>query len=157
MRSVTRIQNSKTLAVVFITFFALINFQCSNEKKAENKQRPVIEKVSKQALDMTGDFLYFIENMYQENGMEGVTSWVEQELVPGREIIISPMEEKEYHHIYDRSIWKLNQQNRPTAEAILKPLKDEDVFTSNLIQVSNFHYVETPFQIRIRAYYKEND
>ena len=159
MRSVTGIQNSKTLVVVFITFVALINSQCSNEKKAEDKQKPMIDKVSKQALDMTslGNFPEFIEDMHKENGMEAVISWVEQELVPGREIIIASMDEKEHHHIYDRSIWKLDKYNKPTSEAILEPLKDEDVFTSNLIRVSSFPYVETPFQIRIRAYYNDDE
>lgn len=70
------------------------------------------------------------DSLYQKGGTSSVIKWVEQELQPGRQIILDndssqTDDEMTTIIIYDRAIWNLNDQGKATDEALLAPINPE--------------------------------
>ena len=146
------------MAVIHLALVILIS-GCGKSRSLEDGAQVIdIEQSSLPPLhmDKSPDLLTRIETIHEQNGLDAVIDWVEKELVPGRKIVTNRMGHDEEYILYDRSIWKLDSENKPTDQAILPPLKDEDLKNSDIFSVTSFPNLAVPFQIQIRSYYKEN-
>jgi hypothetical protein len=98
--------------------------------------------------------LNLMDSLYQEGGTQAVVKWAEQELQPGRQIRYKGRigEKVETPVIYDRSIWRLDEQGKLSNEALLSPLTDEKFGESEVFALWSRPHAEEPFLLRLRTW-----
>ncbi|NET61147.1 MAG: hypothetical protein F6K47_34975 [Symploca sp. SIO2E6] len=98
--------------------------------------------------------LSLMDSLYQEGGTQAVVKWAEQELQPGRQIRYQGRigDKVETAVIYDRSIWRLDEQGKLSDEALLSPLTDEKFGESEVFALWSRPQVEEPFLLRLRTW-----
>jgi hypothetical protein len=72
---------------------------------------------------------------------------------PGRQIGYAGRHGPATEHaiIADRSLWRIDQQGRPSGEAVVSPLTDETFGTSELFAVWSRPMAKEPFLVRLRT------
>ena len=98
------------------------------------------------------DLLDYLDSLDRLGGAQAVVQWAERELQPGRQVrYASPVgDESEILVLADRSIWRLNEDGKPSSEALLSPLTDEQYGESAVFAMLSRPHAEEPYSLRLR-------
>lgn len=112
-----------------------------------NSQLPALDLGNSEAV------LALLDLLERRGGLKAVAQWAQEELQPGRQISYRGRrgDEAELAVIADRSLWKIDQQGRPSGEAVLSPLTDEKFGSGELFAVWSRPMASEPFLLRLRT------
>ena len=100
----------------------------------------------------TDHLINFIKNIYENEGLQGVVKWAENDLKEGSEISlardVTNLSGIESSIVYDRAIIQLNSKGEETRNFYLNPLH-ANVFDSNLFLSVRLNFVVHPFELLI--------
>lgn len=108
-----------------------------------------VKTISFKSIDHLIDF---IKGTYENEGLQGVVKWAENDLKEGAGISlardVTNLSDIESCIIYDRAIIQLNSQGEETRNFYLKPLHEE-AFDANLFLSIRLNFVVHPFELLI--------
>jgi len=110
-------------------------------------QLPVLDLANSEAM------LALLDSLDRRGGLKAVADWVRGELQPGRQIHYAGRQGPAIEHAFvaDRSLWRIDQQGRPSGEAVVSPVTDETFGTSELFAVWSRPMAKEPFLVRLRT------
>lgn len=107
-------------------------------------------------LGTVDDVINRLDTLDREGGIKAVAEWVEKELQPGRQIIYKGRIDNniETVAIYDRSVWRLDNQGQISNKAILLPLTNEKYGETEVFGLWSRPRAKEPFVLRLRVWRK---
>jgi hypothetical protein len=130
--------------------------------RSSSPKNPMTQSISQQSnlpllpMGTVDDVLNQLDMLDQKGGTNAVSQWAEQELQPGRQITYKGRidDGEETVRIYDRSIWRLDEQGQISKDAILAPLTEEKYGESEIFTTWTRGRAKEPFVLRLRVWKK---